>query len=341
MAHSEWITAGGDLLRSQCSLYVDAGYLLAAAATRVTGTSLRSGVEVEHERLISSMIEQAESTSGLPLLRVNWYDSGAKGVPDRTQEQIGLLPRVKLRLGRLGYSGEQKGVDLRIGLDLVAHSRNGAVDLAYLVSGDDDLTEAVEEAQGHGVQVILLAVPDSLGAPHAVSRHLLREADGIEILKPADLDAAVTPAARTMPTVARSSSVPSGSAATPAALASRSRTIHSGRAAQETRLENTKLVYTSATTKNPSNDLGRDELTADATALMDSVCQSVLETWQQNSTSEARNQLIEGRPYIPADIDKALLLDMSAKLGIYDLEETKRFELRRRFWAHVDEALDV
>ncbi|WP_281173653.1 hypothetical protein [Actinokineospora inagensis] len=31
-------------MRSRCVVYVDAGYLLAAAATRATGTSLRSGI---------------------------------------------------------------------------------------------------------------------------------------------------------------------------------------------------------------------------------------------------------------------------------------------------------
>ena len=74
-------------MRSHCAVYVDAGYLRASATTRVTGTSLRSGVEVDHGRLIQAMIDQAETASGLPLLRVNWYDSGAKpgGVPDWTR----------------------------------------------------------------------------------------------------------------------------------------------------------------------------------------------------------------------------------------------------------------
>ena len=39
------------------------------------------------------------------------------------------------------------------------HARNQAVDVIYLVTGDDDLAEAVEEVQGHGIPVILLAVP--------------------------------------------------------------------------------------------------------------------------------------------------------------------------------------
>ena len=112
-------------MRSQCALYVDAGYLLAASATRVTGTSLRSGVDVDNGALITSLIAQAEVDSGMPLLRVNWYDSGnrAGGLPDFFQQQIGLMPKVKLRLGRRSLSGEQKGVDMRIGLDLAAHGR--------------------------------------------------------------------------------------------------------------------------------------------------------------------------------------------------------------------------
>ena len=180
-------------MRSYCAIYVDVGYLLAAAATRVTGTSLRRGVDVDHPELIKALIEKAEEDSGLPLLRVNWYDSGARpgGMPDFVQDEIGLLPRVKLRLGRLSHAGEQKGVDLRIGLDLATHGRNRVVDVIYLVSGDDDLTEAVEEAQGHGVQLILLAVPGQDGRPHGVARHLQRAADGLVLLDGDTIDQVV------------------------------------------------------------------------------------------------------------------------------------------------------
>ena len=61
----------------------------------------------------------------------------------------------------------------------------------YLLSGDDDLAEAVEEAQGHGVQVILLAVPGSEGRAHGVAQHLLREADGLTLIGTDILDATV------------------------------------------------------------------------------------------------------------------------------------------------------
>jgi len=118
-------------------LFVDVGYLLAAAATRVTGTWLRGGVVISYPNLVSGIIKQAERESGLPALRIHWYDSGSKpgGAPDSTKEMIGELPRVKLRLGRLSPHGEQKGVDLRIGLELASHGRNKVSALVYLLSG--------------------------------------------------------------------------------------------------------------------------------------------------------------------------------------------------------------
>src|SRR4051794_22337312 len=179
-------------MRSRCSLYVDVGYLLSAAAVRVTGTSLRNGIHVDYEPLVDALIQQAERLTELPVLRVHWYDSARDGVPDNQQQLIGELPNVKLRLGRFGVDGQQKGVDLRIGLDLVTHARNGAADVFILVSGDDDLTEAVEEAQVHGVQVILLAVPNTENKPHGISRHLMRAADGLELLPPEAIDRTVT-----------------------------------------------------------------------------------------------------------------------------------------------------
>jgi hypothetical protein len=94
-------------MRSTCSLYIDAGYLLAAAATRITGTSLRSGIHADYAKLINSFVASAEEWSGLPVLRVHWYDSANRGIPDAQQERIGELPRVKLRLGRFGMDGQQ------------------------------------------------------------------------------------------------------------------------------------------------------------------------------------------------------------------------------------------
>ncbi len=323
-------------------MYVDAGYLLASAATLMTGTSLRSGINVNHDRLIKGLVEQAEESSGLPLLRVNWYDSAPRGIPDETQNRIGLLPRVKLRLGRIGWDGEQKGVDLRIGLDLVAHARNGAVDAIYLVSGDDDLTEAVEEAQGHGVQVIVLAVPNQQGRPNAVSRHLQRESDGLEIIDRdtieqnvvrAAVPAKVTQVAETSPpeTIATKPTTPS-----PALLAGRKPTPQPAPVA--TRRPEVQIVYSSATGiggsfADPHLATPDDHLESQIARVVD----KVLDTYLRGAGPAEQASLTMARPLIPREVDRALLHDLCEVLETFDLNDATRNGLRSQFWTAYDE----
>lgn len=343
-------------MRSHCALYVDAGYLLAATATRLTGTSLRRGIKVDHKQLIESLADHATTTSGLQLLRVHWYDAARNGVPDEVQQRIGLLPRVKVRLGRIGFDGEQKGVDLRIGLDMVAHARNAAVDVIVLVSGDDDLTEAVEEAQAHGVQVILLAVPSSEGDAHSVSRHLQRAADGLELLSADALDAAVVPNTdEARGTIAVQPATPSHPAPSPTLLAPKESSARSSKPLPSTQTApnapttappsvlpssgtgtgNAALVYSSSTggsTKVATAYMGPEVVSA----AMDQVVDRVLSTWLSGATASQRAELQASRPSIPREIDRALLLDLSSRLGIYDLTDTERHEVRARFWAKAD-----
>ncbi|MFE6864494.1 NYN domain-containing protein [Nocardia sp. NPDC057668] len=329
-------------MRSTCSVYIDAGYLLASAATRVTGTSLRKGIHVEYAPLITSLIDTAEARSGLPLLRVHWYDSADKGVPDKQQERIGELAKVKLRLGRFGFNGEQKGVDIRIGLDLVAHARNGASDVFFLVSGDDDLTEAVEEAQVHGVQVIVLAVPAIDGKPHSVSKHLIRAADELASLDGAAVDSAVMkverppapePAAPVPAPPRPAAAVPGRpTARTPLDLATSAPGLHAPRVGSVP-------VYSSSTGSPPQVfpdfDFDTDyDATMDAT--IDEVVDRVVSALHESASTIERLALRRGRPSIPRDIDRALLLDASQALGIFDLDEGIRNRLRHQFWTQYD-----
>lgn len=356
-------------MRSYCALYVDVGYLLAAAATRVTGTSLRKGVVVSYPDLVARLIADAEEASGLPLLRLHWYDSGNRpgGNPDSTQESIGMLPRVKLRLGRTSPQGEQKGVDLRIGLDLAAHGRNRSVDVIYLLSGDDDLSEAVEEAQSHGMQVVLMAVPDRSARPHAVSRHLIREADDLivldgsviddnvhvrqlqpdtEVALPAVAAGVVVPlpgprAATSEPSVvAPAETVPPAAAAaaarpTPAVLAGSKVPQRPAAAAGA----QGRLVWSSASDSAssaergaPAAAIGQRELQA-----IDDVCRGVIGTWSITASADDRTRLVSQKPFIPGDLDRALLLDLSSRLDCYDVEDQLRFMLRDHFWQLVGE----
>ncbi len=325
-------------MRSNCALYVDAGYLLAAAATRVTGTSLRNGIIVEFRPMVEALIEQAEEFSGLPVLRLHWYDSAKNGVPDRQQERIGELPKVKLRLGRFGVDGQQKGVDLRIGLDLVAHARTGTADVFFLVSGDDDLTEAVEEAQAHGVQVVVLAVPNADGKPHAVSRHLLRAADELSTLRPSTIDdnvIKVEPKPPAQPASAVQIARPAGpTVPSPSDLAARLPAAPPTRSAPAR--EPLSVAVYSSSTDYPSRDLNIYHDEPDDQQI-DQVIANVIESFRNSASVEARKALADGRPSIPPDIDKALLVDLSDVVGTDELSDPVRVRLRSRFWQKYDE----
>jgi len=330
----------GGRMRSTCSLYVDAGYLLAAAATRVAGTSLRSSIHVDYRALIESLIGEAEQRSGLPVLRVHWYDSARKGVPDAQQERIGELKRVKLRLGRFGREGEQKGVDLRIGLDLVTHARNGAADVFFLVSGDDDLTEAVEEAQGHGVEVIVLAVPDASDKPHGVSRHLLRGADDLDLLAGGIVDGAVmrvevppTPEPVVLPAAVQASA-PKGAA--PVEAAARVTPMDVAAMARRAPAAPTSVAVYRSATGQPSQVTPGYEVPGDYDEQIDVVVAKVVSAFRQSATDEEMAALLRGKPSIPRELDRALLVDVSDAIDVYDLPDPIRHRLRDRFWEHCE-----
>ena len=353
-------------MRSHCAIYVDVGYLLAAAATRVTGTSLRRGVQVNHQGLVQGLIAQAEQDSGLPLLRVNWYDSGARprGMPDIHQEEIGLLPKVKLRLGRLSYSGEQKGVDLRIGLDLALQGRGRIVDVMYLVSGDDDLTEAVEEAQSHGVQVIVMAVPHAGNRPHAVARHLQQAADGLILIDGHLIDSTVLSTAlapELIPDTAAAAApdaTPAGVIPEPAADAAKPQPVKpvprppgaprpavpapgapkpaaSGPSPAALAHRRARVIAPQAPTPTPQVWL--EEVTPGVTyEVIDSVARQVVTSWCATATPEGVTELRNERPLIPNDLDRTLLLDLVSRIEGFDLDDAARHALRDRFWELVD-----
>ena len=65
----------------------------------------------------------------------------------------------------------QKGVDLRIGVDIALMAKDGLVDRIVLVAGDSDLVPAMKLARREGVQVVLV----SLG--HGIKPILKEHAD--------------------------------------------------------------------------------------------------------------------------------------------------------------------
>lgn len=162
-------------MADRSSIFIDAGYLLAAGGLICCGTRDRSQFVCDYERLTTDLAEWVRDHSGgMVSLRTYWYDGAKHGIPTAEQERIGGLAYVKVRLGRV-HSGQQKGVDALIYRDLMTLARERAIARAYLLSGDEDLREGVVAAQDMGVQVVLIGVPTSQRANQ--SAVLIREAD--------------------------------------------------------------------------------------------------------------------------------------------------------------------
>jgi hypothetical protein len=202
----------------------------------------------------------------------------------------------------------------------------------FLVSGDDDLTEAVEEVQGHGIPVILLVAPDRDGKAHAVSKHLRREADDVVMISPDTIDLFVQ--ARTRPEPEPEVSVEETvepARPTPALLAGRKPAAPGVVPPSPEVVRSSALVYSSAS--------GQVAAPVEETpqVLIDEVCTSVLTTWLQRARADEVEQLRSNDRQIPGDIDRALLTDLSARTGHYYIEERDRHLLRDRFWVIVAE----
>ena len=156
------------------AVFVDAGYLFAQGSKELCGARLtRANIRLDHQILIATLKDFAESLSGLPLLRIYWYDGTSQGP---TPQHITLADQadVKVRLGFVNPRGEQKGVDSLVVTDMLTLARNGAMAECVLLSGDEDLRVGVQQAQEFGVRVHLLGIRPARGSQ---STFLLQEAD--------------------------------------------------------------------------------------------------------------------------------------------------------------------
>jgi uncharacterized LabA/DUF88 family protein len=141
----------------RAAVFVDAGYVFAEGSKLIAGQKLtRSQLLLDYDVLLQLLGDVTAALTGLPLLRVYWYD-GASTAASPAQVALSYRPNVKLRLGTVEAGGQQ-GVDDLIAHDLLLLSRNRAMADALLLSGDDDVRPAVELAQEHGVRLHLLGI---------------------------------------------------------------------------------------------------------------------------------------------------------------------------------------
>ncbi len=358
---------------NQTAIFVDAGFLLSAGGHRVADTTFRNAVKVQYSTLIKGLTREVKTHSGTTNLRTYWYDASRDGLLTDEQKKIAMIPDVKVRLGRLNYFGEQKGVDLRLALDLVGLARTGSVRTAYLVSGDDDLTEAVEEAQSLGLKVVLLGIPDEsarLGYS-SVADHLAVTVDSIMSI-PEDLlnstftrtytadderaktastiaSAEVRPVAEVVASaegeelegvdVEATATAPKPGVPSPAKIASRLAQA-TAQPVPAQQAEATALVYSSHTGMTNEGMSGYVGATAHEQEVIETarrIGASVARTWYNSTTQAELSEIISDRPLLPPDIDRVLLKDCAQAIGEQDtyLQSVRR-TLRWAFWEEIE-----
>lgn len=163
---------------NRLGIFVDAGYLFAQGSQAITGDVVkRQQLSLNEQAVITQLIGTAEALSGgTPLLRIYWYDAiGASG-PTLEQRRLASSNNVKVRMGTLNGSGQQKGVDSMIVIDMIELARNHAIADAVLISGDEDVRVGVQFAQNYGVRVHLIGIANEHDRNHQ-SPSLIQEAD--------------------------------------------------------------------------------------------------------------------------------------------------------------------
>ncbi len=189
------------MVTKRAAILIDGGYLRVCANKSHRDTPAFKYNPAFIERVSLSCVSPEEE-----LLRILYYDcapftgevklpvSGARKKYDASDEWLNQLSQKDLfavRRGVLKFRGfkprripvaaqalsdddfqpvfEQKGVDMRIGLDISRYSQTRAVDRIVLMSGDTDCIAAMKHARKAGLQVVLIQLPNERLSPELLA----------------------------------------------------------------------------------------------------------------------------------------------------------------------------
>ena len=172
------------------AIYFDGGFVC-----KILKSFLHRNIEVSDLENVLALIKSSEQLSGKELLRAYYYDSppfkGKSknpqtneevdfGASDTYRRQMSFHESVKfhsdfaLRSGDLKFRGwkqtprgeflpdfQQKGVDVKIALDIAQMSMKHIIDTAVLFSGDIDITPALKLARREGIRVYYVNVSNA------------------------------------------------------------------------------------------------------------------------------------------------------------------------------------
>lgn len=183
-------------MKTKTYLLVDGGYL--RTLLRLANYKEHNADNIEHAA--RACVKQTKED----LLKILYYDarpykgvvkfSNGKSVThspdDAWVDQLKLKDLFAVRLGKCKLVGSasnrkraefiQKGVDMRVGLDIA--SLPGNVEKIILVTGDTDLVPAIKHARKCGVQVVLVQLP-AKSPGRKISDELRGHADYIRTAK--------------------------------------------------------------------------------------------------------------------------------------------------------------
>ncbi|WP_309233454.1 NYN domain protein [Pseudarthrobacter sp. AB1] len=236
-------------------------------------------------------------------------------------------------------------MDLKLGLDLVGVARNRAASVAFLMSGDDDLAEAVEEAQDLGMKVVLVGLdnPNHRLGVTSVAEHLALRVDSIITLPTALIEECfskviadaprpvppVTAAPQTIPRLPAPGPRPSDLAARPGPARPHAQPL------PRMHRSEAHVVYSSGGS-GPSTVTPEDS----PLDVAYDVGESVATSWYGTVTQRELNELLADRPVLPVEVDRVLLKDCAQRIGEYktDIQGVRR-ALREAFWTKLDQLI--
>ncbi|MEU5241649.1 NYN domain-containing protein [Streptomyces lydicus] len=349
----------------RCIVLVDAGYLLGAAATLLTGDAARARLSVDHAGLIQQIRERAQTETGQPLLRIYWFDGAPDRVPQPEHRRLRVMPRVTVRLGmltRVDGRSQQKGVDAAMHAQLTELARHKAACDIVLITGDGDLLPGVMAAKEHGVAMHLWAVQAADGA-YNQSEDLVAEADERQLLdrtwltraitaaEPAPLDELVQPA----PQPPTHSAAPSGPipaparTPTPGDLARSAPTValrwssDSGSVDPDDKIP---LLETLTTSRQVWLDREQDlSVSGEPHEVGKIFAARWAERLPREHAADLLARLDHAHPRIPRSLDSELLR-YAARFGTVandtlDISDDHRVQLRAGFWTGIEQSTDA
>jgi len=121
---------------------------------------------IRHARIDFQHLCERLVGPGRDLVRAYYYNSPVNQaeVPEQYRKQqkffgyLRRLPYFEVRLGRLARRGDhlvEKGVDVRLAVDMLANASTDLYDVAVLLSGDADFSDAVQAVKNLGKHVEL------------------------------------------------------------------------------------------------------------------------------------------------------------------------------------------